>query len=134
MPTPCPRDNQWLLARLDQIWSTYFPDVKQINRVFVRFGRSSDTRFGSIKLRCGDHSTHIIVTAKFRDTQFPVEIVDHTLAHELVHYSHGFSSPYPRLHKYPHRGGIIEKELKIRGLGYLVNFYKDWVEKYAKIL
>lgn len=129
-----PRDNRWLLSRLDYIWSKYFPDVKQINRVFVRFGRNSDTRFGSIKLRYEDNSTHIIITAKFRNKEFPLEIVDHTIAHELVHYCSGFSSPYPRLHKYPHRGGVIEKELKRRGLSYLVSFYKDWVEKYALTL
>lgn len=129
-----PRDNQWLLSRLDYIWSKYFPDVKQINRVFVKFGRNSDTRFGSIKLRYEDNSTHIIITAKFRNKEFPLEIVDHTIAHELVHYCSGFSSPYARLHKYPHRGGVIEKELKRRGLSYLVSFYKDWVEKYALTL
>lgn len=128
------RDNRWLVFRLNDIWDKYFTDVKQINKVYVRFGKYSNTRFGSIKLRYSDSSTHVIITKKFCDQRIPEEIVDHTIAHELVHYSHGFSSPYPRLHKYPHRGGLIEKELTRRGLGYLVDYYKKWVTGYTKSL
>ena len=128
------RDNRWLLCRLDNIWSTHFSDVTQANRVFVRFGRSSKTRFGSIRLRYSDNSTHIMISGIFKKHIFPEEVVDHTIAHELVHYTHGFSSPHSRLHKFPHRGGIIDKELKRRGLGALVAFYRKWLDEYAKTL
>lgn len=125
------RDNNWLLFRLEQIWDKHFSDVLQINKVYVRFGRHSDTRFGSIRLCIEDNSSHIVITSKFRDESIPEEVVDHTLAHELVHYSHGFSSPHPRLHKFPHKGGIIDKELKKRGLTNLVTYYKKWVTQYS---
>src|SRR5438067_1493992 len=39
-----------------------------------------------------------------------------TVAHELVHYWHGFGSPLPRRYQHPHRGGIVTRELKERGL------------------
>lgn len=128
------RNNAWLLSRLDRIWSNHFSDVVQINKVYVRFGRTSRTRFGSIRLRSEDNSTLIMVTRMFQNPAFPEEVVDHTLAHELVHYIHGFSSPYPRLHKFPHRGGIIDKEMKDRGMGNLVSYYRKWVNLYAKTL
>ena len=128
------RENNWLLYRLEKIWASYFSDIDQINKVYIRYGRYSDTRFGSIRMCFTDRSSHIVVTSKFKNAKIPEEIVDHTIAHELVHYSHGFSSPHPRLHKFPHRGGVIEKELKRRGLAHLVNYYKKWVEDYAKTL
>lgn len=126
------RDSKWLLSRLDHIWSNYFPNIKQTNRVFIRFGRNSRFRLGSIKLDKKSGNSIITLTGIFRKNEVPAEVVDHTIAHELCHYTHGFSSPRPRLHKYPHHGGVIERELKVRGLGYLVKAHKDWIKKYRK--
>jgi hypothetical protein len=128
------RDNDWLLARLEFIWKGHFSDVPQVNEVFIGFGRKSKYRFGSIRLRLTDNSTHIRISGTFKDSDIPLEIVDHTIAHELVHYSHGFSSLLPRMHQHPHRGGIINKELKARDLEYLVTFYDWWVEEYIREL
>lgn len=126
------RDNKWLLSRLDQIWSGYFPDVKQRNRVFIKFGRHAKFRLGSIRLDKKTGNSLITLTALFKNNKVPQEVVDHTIAHELCHYTHGFSSPRPRLHKYPHHGGVIRKELISRRLGHLVNSYKNWVRQYRK--
>lgn len=128
------RNNEWLLERLGFLWQKYFSDTPQKNEVYVGFGRSSKYRFGSIRLRLSDNSTHIRINGLFRKISVPVEIIDHTLAHELVHYSHGFSSLQPRLHRYPHRGGVIDKELNSRGLEHLVSFYHTWVKQYVKEL
>lgn len=70
----------------------------------------------------------------FKNSRIPVEVVDHTLAHELIHYAHGFSSKRARLHKYPHVGGIVQKEMKKRGMGYLISSYKNWIKEYRKQL
>lgn len=126
------RDNKWLLSRLDHIWSNYFPVIKQTNRVFIRFGRNSRFRLGSIRLDKRSGNSIITLTGLFKKIDVPIEVIDHTIAHELCHYTHGFSSPRPRLHKYPHHGGVIERELKARGLGYLVKAHKDWIKKYRK--
>lgn len=124
------RDDIWLLSRLDYIWSNFFSNIEQTNRVFIRFGRYSRFRLGSIKMDKTSKNSYITITAKFRDPTIPIDVVDHTIAHELCHYTHGFSSPNPRLHKYPHHGGVIRKELQARGLGNLVKSYAKWMKQY----
>ena len=42
---------------------------------------------------------------------------------------HGFHSPHPRKYKYPHQGGIVDKELKKRGFEHLLNLEKQWTKK-----
>ena len=126
------RDNNWLLSRLDFIWERYFPDIKQVNPIVIKFGRNSRLRLGSIKLSKPTKRTHITITSMFKDESVPVEVVDQTIAHELVHYTHGFSSYRPRMHRYPHAGGIVNKELKKRGMENLLKVYKEWMKEYKK--
>lgn len=128
------RDDKWLLSRLDFLWENFFSDVKQVNPVFIRFGRFSRFRLGSIRLDRFSKHSFITITGMFKDPSIPVEVVDHTIAHELCHYTHGFSSPRVRLHKYPHHGGIIKRELEERGLGRLSKAYNDWLKTYRKNL
>ena len=128
------RDDNYLISRLDHLWSTYFGDVTQTNKVFIKFGRSSKYRFGSIRLNPRDKSSRIIINGMFRDPKLPAEVIDHTIAHELVHYTQGFSSPHPKMHAYPHRGGVIDKELNERGLKHLVFIYNVWVVDYKRSL
>lgn len=128
------RDDVWLLSRLDYLWSNYFSNVRQINPVYIKFGRFSRFRLGSIRLDRLSKKSYITITGMFKDERVPQEVVDHTIAHELCHYTHGFSSPKPRLHKYPHHGGVIRKELEARGLHNLVKAYADWLKSYRKSL
>lgn len=126
------RDNRWLLSRLDHLWSNYFEDVTQDNPIFIKFGRYSKLRLGSIKLEKRSGRSYITITGMFKNAKIPTEVIDHTLAHELVHYTHGFSSKKVRLHKYPHAGGIVDKEMRRRGMGYLIKAYRTWVKDYRK--
>lgn len=126
------RDDNWLLSRLDYLWSNYFGDVTQMNRVFIRFGRYSKFRLGSIRLDHHTKNTYITITSMFKDPKIPLITVDHTIAHELCHYTHGFSSPKVRLHKYPHNGGVVKKELESRRLHHLVAGYAKWVKEYRR--
>ncbi len=128
------RDDAWLLSRLNHLWDNYFDDVKQINPVFIQFGRYSKFRLGSIRLDYISKKSYVTITGMFKDPSVPVEVVDHTIAHELCHYTHGFSSPKPRLHKYPHHGGVIKKELEGRKLHHLVKAYAQWLKVYRKTL
>ncbi|MCL4366164.1 hypothetical protein M1437_02960 [Patescibacteria group bacterium] len=132
--TSFPRDNRWLLSRLDFIWSKYFADIPQANKVFIRFGRFAKYRLGSIKLDRRTKSSSITITSMFKDLSIPQEVVDHTIGHELVHYAHGFSSTQPRLHKYPHAGGVVKREMAERGMEYLHKAYKLWVKEYREKL
>ena len=124
------RDDKWLLSRLDHLWSSYFADVTQDNPVFIRFGRYSKYRLGSIRLERSSNNTYITITGMFKNPKIPIEIIDHTIAHEMCHYTHGFSSPKPRLHKFPHHGGIVNKELRARGLDFLIKSYSKWLKVY----
>lgn len=124
------RDDKWLLSRLDYLWSEYFQDIPQVNPVFIKFGRFSKLRLGSIKMEPGSNKTYITITGMFKDLKVPQEIADHTIAHELCHYAHGFSSPHRRLHRFPHEGGVIKKEMEDRGLMHLFDAYRKWIKTY----
>src|SRR3989338_7331933 len=128
------RDNNWLLSRLDTLWTKYFSEVEQTNPIHIKFGRYSKYRLGSIKLNRRTDHIYITITSMFKQGSIPVEVVDHTIAHELVHYAHGFSSKRARLHKYPHAGGIVQREMDERGVGFLNRAYKLWVKDYRKQL
>lgn len=128
------RDNMWLLSRLDHLWSEYFSDVTQDNPIFIQFGRHSKFRLGSIKFDPRTKKSVITITSMFKDPSIPVEVVDHTIGHELCHYTHGFSSPKAKMHRYPHSGGVIQKELEERNLQHLSVAYKAWVKLYRNQL
>ncbi len=142
--SPITRDNDWLIDRLAEIWYRYFPDIEQKNEVQIVFGRRSKTRLGSIGMNgWKDHKWHqayqssrkgktgvsvITITGYFKDPQIPSYVVAATIAHELVHYAHGFHSPHPQLYRYPHQGGIVDKELKKRGVGEILRQQKQWLK------
>lgn len=128
------RDNAWLLSRLDYLWSMYFEDVSQENPVIIKFGQYSKYRLGSIRQDPLSKFSIITITGMFKDLSIPQEVVDHTIGHELVHYAHGFSSSKRRLHKYPHAGGVVRKEMEGRGMKYLSAAYRKWVKVYRKQL
>lgn len=128
------RDNKWLLSRLDHLWERYFSDIPQTNTVFIKFGRFAKYRLGSIRLNKQTKASIITITSMFRSSKIPPAVVDHTIGHELVHYAHGFSSNHPKLHKYPHAGGVVKKEMAQRGMGYLFDAYKKWIKQYKQTL
>ncbi|HLD10478.1 MAG TPA: hypothetical protein VJB89_00190 [Candidatus Nanoarchaeia archaeon] len=122
------RDDLWLRDRLDKIWETLFGDVEKLNCVVIRFKGRYRNKFGHIKrLKNGD--SEIIVNGMFRDERIPEFIIDLTLAHELIHYMHGFNSPHKKLFKYPHQNRIVENELRKRGFYYLKKLEKKWIKE-----
>ncbi|KKU12224.1 MAG: hypothetical protein A2126_03250 [Candidatus Woykebacteria bacterium GWB1_45_5] len=128
------RDDTYLANRLNCLWAKYFSDVPKKEDVKIHFGRKALYRFGSIKFCFTDKTVRVTINGRFQDKKYPREIIDHTIAHELVHYAQGFPTPGPALHRYPHRGGVIDKELEARGLSRLTGFYKDWAKDYIKNL
>jgi hypothetical protein len=126
------RDNQWLAQQLTTLTQLYFPDITVLNTVFVRFGRSSKTRFGSIIARPVSGYplpvTYITINSLFRDEQVPEYVIQATLLHEFVHYAHGFHSPLQRKYRYPHRGGIVNKEIVARGASAILEQQEAWVK------
>ena len=125
------RDHKWLKFRLETIWRRYFPDVAIANNVFVKFGRPSMTRLGSIKYgrRRENPNTIITINGHFKDPEIPEFVVDGVLAHELTHYAHGFFNPNGQNQRYPHKGGVVRKEMSGRGLENLLKLEKRWVKE-----
>ncbi|MBT4334788.1 hypothetical protein HOD61_03150 [archaeon] len=121
------RDNIWLDNRMNTIWQKLMPEVEKENQVNIHFGRFWKNKFGHIA-RQKDGSSQILINSYFRDNKVPEYIIDLTIAHELVHYMHGFQSPRQQQFRYPHQGNIVNKELKLRGFEILLILEKQWVK------
>ena len=144
------RDNHWLREQLQYLLKTYFTNVAITNPLEIRFGREAKFRFGSIRLvsdrsikstkgikgllnlKGAPKKSIITITSVFAAESVPASVVRYTIAHELCHYAHGFSSSNKRLFKYPHHGGIVNRELKERGAEELVQVFKRWLKEYRK--
>jgi hypothetical protein len=133
------------------LWENNFVDVPRKNFVLIKFGRNASRQLGSIKwahrnariksaIRNKEISesiesqddkrvTIITITRKFQNPIIPEYVVDATIAHELVHYAHGFSSPLAQAYRHPHKGGLIRKELEARNLGDLHKKAKRWLRE-----
>ena len=121
------RDDHWLHRELDRIWNTFFQDVPRANIVHVSFARHWRARLGLITISEDERTTYIGINAFLRLQEVPLFVNAVTLAHELVHYAHGFGSPLPRKYRHPHRGGLIRKELTTRGLGREYRLHQEWI-------
>ncbi|MCC2631537.1 MAG: hypothetical protein K0S20_236 [Patescibacteria group bacterium] len=133
------RNNLWLAERLQAIRELHFPDIRVKNTILVRFGRSSRTRFGSIIARptagYSQPVTFITINSLFKDEIVPDFVIEATLGHEFVHYAHGFHSPLEQKYRFPHKGDIVNKELRARGLGDILARQTTWIkEEYPDFL
>lgn len=117
------RDDIWLQTRFDQIWSLFFPEVEKKD-IFIRWKGRWKNKFGHIKrTRKG---SEIAINQLFKDLRVPEDIVKLTIAHEIVHYMHGFHSHLPRQYDHPHQGGIVDKVLKEKGFSYALKQERQW--------
>jgi len=126
------RDNVWLEKRLAALWGKHFNDVPQANEIKIYFGRKAKKRLGSIREElffAKRSQTHIKLNGHYQNVSVPDFVVDATIAHELCHYTHGFSSPLPQIFDHPHKGDIVDEEMIKRGLGDTLLLQRDWLEK-----
>jgi len=130
------RDRKYLENLMYDLWEEYFSDIPRKNLVLIKFGKYSKRQLGSIKLaneytkiksllkkNTDDYEvqddkrvTVITMTKYFQNELVPEYVVSATIAHELCHYAHGFSSPLDKQFEKPHQGNVINKELAKRGL------------------
>ncbi|MHB8840344.1 MAG: hypothetical protein ACYC56_00920 [Candidatus Aquicultor sp.] len=120
------RNDQWLREKLDIIWSEYFLDVPKTDKVIIHFSKKCRNRLGSIRL-VNNTLSEIKINGFLKDSGIPEFVCEAVVAHELTHYVHGFGSSRPQLYKYPHRGGIVAREMIRRGLGEKHYAAKDWI-------
>ncbi|MBN1915855.1 hypothetical protein JW796_02550 [Candidatus Dojkabacteria bacterium] len=149
------RDNLWLENKMYELWEEHFNDVPRKNLVVIRFGKRSARQLGSIKW--ANHKTTgvkkvvkrlekqykenirnifedprvsvITVTRLYQEEKIPEYVVDSTIAHEMIHYAHGFSSPLQQLYKHPHKGGLIRKDMQKRGMYLIWKKSKKWLKE-----
>jgi hypothetical protein len=131
------RDDAWLLARFTTLYQRFFPDVAIENTVIVRFGRKSIRRFGSIISKpqpgfFGTPASIITINRLFMHHEVPVAVIDATLLHEFVHYTHGFHSPRRQQYAHPHRGNIVNKEIYARGGGDILIAQQQWIKDHYR--
>lgn len=124
------RDNKWLKERFKYIKGYYFPDVEIKNNLIVKFGRPTRTRLGSIKKgrRTENFNSIITINGHFRNTFIPSYVVDAVLAHEFMHYAHGFASPHEQAFHHPHKGGVVNWDLRERGLADILKAERVWIK------
>lgn len=124
------RTNKWLKERLIYLWQRYFYDIKITNTIIIKFGQYARTRLGSIKPGRIYKKEHSIITINgyFRDPEIPEFVLDAVIAHEFMHYAHGFASPHRQAFRYPHKGGVVDEDLKKRGLADILQLQKRWLK------
>lgn len=142
------RDNKYLEILLYDLWENNFCDIPRLNLVAIKYGKHSKRQLGSIRL-IKDRKTFdryiikynltkdlfenktvslINITRYFTYDYVPEYVISATIAHELCHYTHGFSSPLEKKYKYPHQGSIVKKELSARGLIDIYIDSKKWLK------
>jgi len=124
------RDNKWLRERFRYIVERYFNDVEIKNSIVIKFGRPAMTRLGSIKKgrRVENFNSIITINGHFQNSKIPGFVVDAVLAHEFMHYAHGFASPHDQAFAHPHKGGVVNEDLKERGLSDIIKAEKIWIK------
>jgi hypothetical protein len=112
------------------IWNTYFADTPRVNDVCIAYSYPWKSRLGLIRLSVDNVVSFIGVNTLLQHSQVPEYVLLITIAHELVHYKHGFGSPLPRCYKHPHANNIVDRELEVRKLGEALHYCNEWIDKY----
>ena len=115
---------------LETIWQRYFSDVPCMNEVQIAYCAPWKTRLGLIRMTVDEAISFIGVNALLQHTTVPEYLLVTTIAHELVHYAHGFGSPLPRLYAHPHANNVVNEELAKRGLKEYVELSDEWIDNY----
>ena len=118
------RNDEWLTIRFDQIWELFFSDIEKKN-IQIKWKGRWKNKFGHIGTT-KNKKTEIVINKLFQDFRVPEDIIKLTIAHEISHYAHGFHSHLPRKYKHPHKGGVVNKELRKRGFSYMIKKEKEW--------
>ncbi|HEU5382789.1 MAG TPA: hypothetical protein VFV38_45865 [Ktedonobacteraceae bacterium] len=115
---------------LENIWNGYFSDVSRVNQVDIAYYRPWKRRLGQIRMSFDSRTSCIGLNSLLQLSQIPEYILITTIAHELVHYTHGFGSPLPCLHPHPHAGHVVDRELERRGLGETLRQCNAWIDQH----
>jgi hypothetical protein len=116
-------------AYLEGIWERYFVDVPRVNEVQIAYCKPWKNRLGLIRMSLDETTSFIGVNTLLQHELVPEYVLITTVAHELVHYAHGFGSPLPRPYEHPHANNVVNRELEKRGLGTYVRQCDAWIDR-----
>jgi hypothetical protein len=119
-----------LTGYLRFIWKTYFSDTPRINEVYIAYSYPWKSRLGLIRLSPDNVVTYIGINSLLQHPLVPDYVLLTTIAHEVVHYVHGFGSPLPRCYKHPHANKVVDHELEARNLGEPLHYCNEWIDKH----
>jgi hypothetical protein len=119
-----------LTGYLHFIWNAYFSDTPCINEVRIAYSYPWKSRLGLIRLSLDNVMTFIGINTLLQHPQVPDYVLLTTIAHELVHYKHGFGSPLPRQYKHPHANKVVDRELEARQLGEALRYCNEWINQH----
>ncbi len=114
---------------LNLIWQRYFADVPRVNTVSIEYCYPWKSRLGLIRLSLDATMTFIGINALLRLREVPDYVLMTTIAHEVVHYSHGFGSPLSRCFKHPHANKVVDTALEQREMGLYLQCCNEWIDK-----
>ena len=120
------RTQLWLEEKFNEIWNNHFPDIEK-KSIIIKFKGKWKTKFGHIKKK--KNFTEVAINSLFQDEFIPEFIITTTIAHEICHYAHGFFSHLPKQYKYPHKHGVVRKELIGRGLKQELKQERKWIKE-----
>ena len=126
LPRPIQARN--LSYYLNTIWQQFFADTPRANEVQIAYCYPWKNRLGLIRMSLDNSISFIGINALLQHPHAPECVLITTIAHELVHYTHGFGSPLPRLYEHPHANNIIESELERRSLGEELRASDAWID------
>jgi len=119
-----------LTSYLHVIWTNYFFDTPCINEVHISYTYPWKSRLGLIRLSLDNTITFIGINTLLQHPYVPEYVLLTTVAHELVHYKHGFGSPLPRQYKHPHANKVVDRELEAHHLGKMLRSCNEWIDRY----
>jgi hypothetical protein len=125
-----PKSRQDLTGYLNWIWQYYFTDCLRMNEVVIDYCYPWKSRLGLIRLSLDTTLTYIGINSLLQLSEVPEYVLVTTIAHEMVHYLHGFGSPLPRRYKHPHANRVVERELEQRDLGQYLHSCNEWIDNY----
>jgi hypothetical protein len=125
-----PRARGEIYGYLDAIWQRYFADVPRANNVEIAYCQPWKSRLGLIRMTLDESSSFIGINALLQHPHIPEFLLITTIAHEMVHYAHGFGSPLPRRYEHPHADDVVDRELEKRGLKSFVQLTNAWIDKH----
>lgn len=125
-----PTDRYQVSDYLQWLWHNYFADSPRVNEVTIAYCYPWKGRLGLIRLSVDATMTFIGINTLLQMSQIPEYVLITTIAHELVHYIHGFGSPLPRRYKHPHANKVVDRELEQRDLGEYLHACNEWIDNY----